>query len=351
MSTKNLFYQEELPYEIEIIAFNLIVPWSIDISKEGKLYVTERIGRIWIMEDGKFLPEPLITLDTPFISQGEGGLMGIALDPNFLTNHYIYIMYTYYEDGKIFNRVARLLEQNNKASINAIILDKIPGGMIHNGGRIKIGPDQKLYVTTGDSGIPNLSQDIKSTAGKILRINLDGSIPEDNPFGDSPVYSLGLRNPQGLTWSTNNTLYATDHGQTAHDEINLIHPGANYGWPIVQGDEESKEKMTIKPLVQSNEQTWAPSGIAFINQGPWQGKLLTACLRGEQLISITLNHEGTEAEKVESWLVNQFGRLREVIQAADGSIYFTTSNRDERNIPRLDDDKILRLVPRNYIKT
>lgn len=348
MSTKNVFYQEEFPYETEIIAFNLIVPWAIDISKEGNLYVTERIGRIWIIKDGKFLPDPLITLDPPFISQGEGGLMGIALDPDFLINHYIYIMYSYYENGKIFNRVALLLEQNNQASINRVILDKIPGGRVHDGGRIKIGPDRKMYVATGDSGIPNLSQDITSIAGKILRINLDGSIPEDNPFGNSPVYSLGLRNPQGLTWNANNILYGTDHGQTAHDEINIIQPGANYGWPIVQGDEESREIMTIKPLVQSNEKTWAPSGIAYINRGPWKGKLLVACLRGEELISITLNNEGTEAEKVESLLVNQFGRLRDVIQAADGSIYLTTSNRDGRSIPRLNDDKIVRLVPRNY---
>jgi len=337
---------DKFPYDIEIIAINLLIPWAIDISKEGKLYVTERTGSIWIMKDDRFLPEPLITFESPFISQGEGGLMGIALDPDFILNHYIYVMHSYFENGKIYNRVVRLLEQNNKASINGVILDKIPGGRIHNGGRIKIGPDQKLYITAGDAGEANLSQEITSLAGKVLRIDLDGGIPKDNPFSNSPVYSLGHRNPQGLAWNSNNILFASEHGQTAHDEINIIQPGANYGWPIVQGDEETKEIITIKPLIQSNEKTWAPSGIAFINQGQWQGKLLVACLRGEQIISITLNNNGTEVENIESWLVNRYGRLREVIQAEDGSIYLTTSNRDGRGILELNDDKILRLIPK-----
>ena len=346
MLKENVVMSDKFPYDIEIIAIDLFVPWAIDISKEGKLYVTERSGNIWMMKDGKFLPEPLITFEPPFISQGEGGLMGIALDPNFLLNHFIYVMHSYFENGRLYNRVVRLLEQNNKASINGVILDKTPGGRFHNGGRIKVGPEQNLYITTGDSGILTLSQDITSTAGKVLRIALDGGIPKDNPISNSPIYSLGHRDPQGLAWNSNNILYESEHGQTAHDEINIIQPGANYGWPIVEGNEETKEIITQKPLIESNEETWAPSGIAFVNQGPWQGKLLVAALRGEQLISISLNNNGTEVVKVESWLANRFGRLREVIQAKDGSIYLTTSNRDGRGAPALDDDKIIRLIPK-----
>ncbi len=346
MLKENIINSNEFPYDIEIIAINLFIPWAIEISKDNTLYVTERSGSIWIMKDGLFLPEPLITFESPFISQGEGGLMGIALDPDFISNHYIYVMHSYIDNERIYNRVVRLFEDNNKASIDRVILDRIPGGNIHNGGRIKIGPDQKLYITTGDAGIPNLSQDIKNLAGKILRINLDGGIPTDNPFKNSPVYSFGHRNPQGLAWNSNNILYESEHGQTAHDETNIIIPGANYGWPIVQGNEDANNMIFKKPLLQSNEKTWAPSGITFVNQGTWKEKLLVATLRGEQLISISLNNQGTKVEKLDSWLIDQYGRLREVIEAVDGSIYLTTSNRDGRGVSSFNDDKIIRLIPK-----
>lgn len=336
----------QFPYEIEVIAENLYVPWAIAISDEGKLYFTERSGAIRIIEDGKLHPQPLITFRAPFVSQGEGGLMGIALDPNYSQNHYMYVMHSYAEGNRIYNRVVRLVENNNRASIDRVLLDKIPGGRIHNGGRLKIGPDQKLYITTGDAGNSALAQDPTSTAGKILRIELDGRIPEDNPIINSPVYSLGHRNPQGLAWNSKNVLYESEHGQSAHDEINIIQPGANYGWPLVQGDEDSTEVKIQKPLIHSGEETWAPSGIAFINQGPWQGKLLISNLRGQQLLAISLNGKGTVVKSIESWLRNRYGRLREVIQGKDGSIYLTTSNRDGRGNPDIADDKIIRLIPK-----
>jgi glucose/arabinose dehydrogenase len=241
----------------------------------------------------------------------------------------------------------RLLESNDKATIHSVIIDKIPGGRIHNGGRIKIGPDRKLYITTGDAGIAALAQDLDSLAGKILRLELDGRVPADNPFPNSLIFSLGHRNPQGLAWDSNQVLYSSEHGQSAHDEINIILPGANYGWPMVQGDNEVRENTTIKPLIHSNTITWAPSGITFIQQGLWKDRLLVACLRGEQLISITLNNNGSEVENLEMWLVNIFGRLREVIQAEDGSVYLTTSNRDGRGNPEPTDDRIIRLSPKN----
>ncbi|WMJ81602.1 PQQ-dependent sugar dehydrogenase [Clostridium sp. MB40-C1] len=332
-------------YEIEVIAENLYVPWAMDISNEGKIYFTERSGAIRIIEDGKLLTQPLITFGTPFISRGEGGLMGIALDPNYSQNHYMYVMHSYTEGNQIYNRVVRLVENNNRAFIDRVLLDKIPGGQIHNGGRLKIGPDKKLYITTGDAGNSALAQDLRSTAGKILRIELDGSIPKDNPIANSPVYSLGHRNPQGLAWNSENILYASEHGQLAHDEINIIQPGANYGWPLAQGDEESQEVKIQKPLIHSGEETWAPSGIAFVNQGPWQDKLLVTNLRGQQLLAISLDEKGTVVKDVESWFKNQYGRLRDVIQGKDGSIYLTTSNRDGRGNPNIADDKIIRLIP------
>lgn len=333
------------PYTIEVVAENLDIPWGIAISEEGRLYFTERPGAISVIEDGILRMQPIITFGPPFVSIGEGGLMGIALDPDYSENHYIYVMQSYTEGDRIYNRVIRLMEQDNRAIIDKVLLDRIPGGQIHNGGRIKIGPDEKLYITTGDAGLSGLAQDITSTAGKILRINLDGSIPEDNPFPGSPVYSYGHRNPEGLAWNSNNVLYASEHGQYARDEINIIYPGGNYGWPLAQGNEVPENVDIRKPLIHSGEVTWAPSGIAFVSIGPWKGKLLVANLRGVQLLAITLNNEGTGVERVEPWLRNEFGRLREVIQAEDGSIYLTTSNMDGRGNPDATDDKIIRLIP------
>lgn len=335
---------EKFPYKVEVIAENLNIPWAIDISDEGKLYFTERIGSIRVIENGNLNFNPVITLKEPFISRGEGGLMGVVLDPSYLQNHYIYVMYSYLEDNKVYNKVVRLIENNNEAFIDKVILDKIPGGRIHNGGRLKIGPDKKLYITTGDAGIPNLAQDLTSLAGKILRVELDGSIPKDNPIINSSIYSLGHRNPQGLAWNSNNILYEAEHGQAAHDEINIIKAGINYGWPIVQGNEVSNNILSQKPLIQSGEETWAPSGITFISQGPWKSRLLVANLRGSQLLSISLNEEGTMVTNVESIMKNEFGRLREVVEAKDGSIYITTNNRDGRGNPNINDDKIIKLT-------
>ncbi|MBU3810458.1 MAG: PQQ-dependent sugar dehydrogenase [Candidatus Niameybacter stercoravium] len=344
-NSRTLSYRQ-FPYDIRPIAQNLYVPWAIDISSEGNLYFTERSGSIRVIEYGALRSEPLITLPPPFISTGEGGLMGIALDPNFTQNHYLYVMHSYTQNNQIYNRVMRLLEISNRASIDRIILDQIPGGRIHNGGRIKIGPDQKLYVTTGDAGNPMLAQDIQSTAGKILRIALDGSIPIDNPFPSSPVYSLGHRNPQGLTWNFQNTLYACEHGPSAHDEINIIYPGANYGWPLVQGDETAPNVIVQRPLIHSGQNTWAPSGLVFIKHGPWQGNLLVACLRGEQLLALLLNPDGTLVTRMEVRLKNEYGRLREIIEGPDGSLYLTTNNRDGRGTTNIADDQILQLIPR-----
>ena len=337
---------EELPYEIQIVSENLMVPWALDISPEGRLYVTERNGMIRTIENGILAPQPLFTFPPPFVSAVEGGLMGIALDPDFSQNQNMYVIHTYKEGDQYYNRVVRLIEHNNAASLDRVLLDKIPGGLIHNGGRLKIGPDRKLYITTGDAGTSALAQDPTSLAGKILRINRDGSIPEDNPFPGSPVYSLGHRNPQGLSWNPNGILYASEHGASAHDEINIILPGGNYGWPLVQGDEESSEINVQKPLINSGEETWAPSGISYVKQGPWKGKLLAAALRGLRLLSFPLNRNGTEFRGIESWLQGQYGRLRDVAQAEDGSIYILTSNRDGRGNPVPSDDRIIRLVPK-----
>jgi glucose/arabinose dehydrogenase len=333
------------PNQVQSIIEYLNIPWAIDISEDGKIFFTERDGKLRVITDGTLNPVPVYTFVLPFISSGEGGLMGIALDKDFLTNGYIYLMYTYGEKGTFYNRVVRMRIVGDTAFKEEILLDRIPGGRIHNGGRIKIGPDGYLYIATGDGGVRDLAQDVNSLAGKILRIGTDGSIPPDNPFPGSPVYALGLRNPQGLAWNDKNMLYATDHGETNHDEINLIVPGGNYGWPLVIGDEELLGFDFIQPILQSGDETWAPGGAAFISSGPRKGQLLVSMLRGNGLLAITFDETGTQVVDVEPLLLDTYGRLREVYQASDGSIYLTTSNKDGRGIIHFGDDKILQIAP------
>lgn len=330
-------------FQTQIIAQDLSVPWAMEVSEDGRLFFTERGGTLRVVEYGMLNQVPVHAFGTPFVSNGEGGLMGLALDRDFLTNGYIYLMYTYGEDGGLFNRVVRMRVEGNAASEEEILLDRIPAGPSHNGGRLKIGPDGYLYITTGDAGDRNLSQDRNSLAGKILRIGTDGSIPPDNPFPGSPVYALGLRNPQGLAWNDNNVLYASDHGERAHDEINIIEPGGNYGWPLVTGDEEMPEYNFIRPVLQSGDTTWAPSGITFVTDGPRKGQLLVATLRGNVLLAVTFDETGTQVVQVERLLENDYGRLRDVYEAIDGSIYLSTNNKDGRGLPNPGDDKILRL--------
>lgn len=337
---------QEIPYTPEVLAENLDVPWEIVFSPDGRIFFTQRPGTIRVIVNGQLLPQAVIHFSDPFIARGEGGLLGLALDPAFQQNHFLYVYHTYAERGNIYNRVLRLREENNRAVIDKVLLDRIPGNLAHNGGRIKIGPDQRLYITTGDAQNPALAQNLSSLAGKILRINLDGTIPADNPFPRSPVYSWGHRNAQGLAWShVTGNLYSSEHGAQAHDEVNLIQPGVNYGWPLIQGD-VVREGMR-EPLLQSDDVTWAPSGMTFITKGAWQGQLLIANLRAEQILKISfIPGKEPSIQTAQVFYRNQYGRLRDIVEGPDGSLYLLTNNRDGRGTVRPRDDKIIRLRPR-----
>ncbi|WP_209811190.1 PQQ-dependent sugar dehydrogenase [Ammoniphilus resinae] len=333
----------DIPYTVETLAEGLNVPWEMDVAEDGRIFFTERPGTVRVMVDGALLPDPVIEMEEPFRSGGEGGLLGLVLDPQFAENHYIYVYHTYETNGEIQNRVLRLKERNNKASIDHVILDGLAGAQNHNGGRMKIDPDGYLYITAGDRYEPELAQKEQSLGGKILRIGLDGSIPADNPIPDSPVYSYGHRNPQGLAWHPDTgQLYASEHGQSAHDEINLIEPGANYGWPLIEGDE--KQAGLKSPLIHSGEETWAPSGMTFVSQGPWKGQLLVANLRGNQVLKLLFREQGRVVDDVEP-LFQEWGRIRNVYEGPDGSLFMMTNNRDGRGRPADGDDKIYRLKP------
>jgi glucose/arabinose dehydrogenase len=248
----------------------------------------------------------------------------------------------------VTNRIVRLRDVAGQGVVDRVLLDGIPGGGNHDGGRLRFGPDGKLWATTGEADIPANSQSLNSHGGKILRLEKDGGVPVDNPFPGSYVYSLGYRNVEGLAWHPDGGLYATEHGPSGaapfccHDEINLIDPGVNYGWPAAYGI--AHDSRFRDPLLESGVMTWAPTGATFIGDGPLRGSLLYTGLQSHALHRVVFAADGQTVAYQERLLVNQFGRLRDVVAAPDGSFYVLTSNRDGRGQPGPDDDRVLRVV-------
>lgn len=326
---------EESGKDIEIIAQNLEIPWDVAFLSNGEMLITERPGRlIKIGNDRKVYEISGVR------HIGEGGLLGIALHPNFANNQFLYLYLTSQKNGQLINRIERSRFQNDSLSSPEIIVEGITGAPNHDGGRIEFGPDGMLYATTGDAQMSNLSQDSKSLNGKILRVKDDGSIPQDNPFGNE-VYSLGHRNPQGLAWDKQGRLWSTEHGRSGtlsgFDELNLIEKGKNYGWPEIQGDETGNDM--VAPIIHSGEdETWAPSGAEYINDS-----IFFSGLRGETLYQAKL--DGEKVSSLIKHFTGQYGRLRAARLGPDGYLYITTSNRDGRGTPRENDDKIIRVNP------
>lgn len=325
--------------QVSVVAEGLEAPWALAWAADGRLFLTERPGRIRVLADGTLDPRPVATL--PVTAVGESGLMGLALHPDFAANGHLYVCYTFDKRTAVVNRVTRLTLRDGRAGDERVVLDDMPAARIHNGCRLKFGPDGKLYVTMGDAAEPPLAQDPKSWAGKILRIEPDGSVPGDNPFTGSPVYSLGHRNPQGLAWDQRGRLLAAEHGPRGHDEINYIQPGRNYGWPHVQGRAEPARDREgfVDPLLESGRDTWAPGGIAVVGN-----HLYVAGLRGERLLRVALDVD-LVVRRADALLEGTHGRLRDVVAGPDGALYVATSNRDGRGSPARDDDRVLRVVP------
>lgn len=321
---------------VQIAAEGLEAPRSIDVAEDGRIFFTEQHGSIRVVDkNGTLLEEPVG--DIKVENLGEAGLLGLTLHPNFTQNHLFYIFCTYSNNTGIFNRVLMLKENENRIIDSRTILDGIPGSEFRDGGRIKFGPDAKLYVSTGDASIPELSQDLNSLAGKILRINEDGTIPQDNPFSNSFVYAYGFRNVQGLAWDPENgQLYASDQGGAGNDEINLVLSGKNYGWPNEQCNgsaQNTRPSLCFNPSLE-------PSGITFAssNKLGYKNHLIIATLKGSLLREIDL-----KASSQNTILVG-YGRLADVVESRDGSIFVLTSNTDGRGLPQQGDDKILRLL-------
>lgn len=321
---------------VSILAENLDSPRAIAVH-DDRVFVTEKDGRIRVVQNNTLLDAPLAVLRPA--DAFDAGLLGIALHPNFAENHFIYVFLTYEEDGSLWNRILMITESQNRLQNATTILDRIPGSPFTNGGFVKFGPDGKLYVGTGTpSDASHLPQDPDSLAGKILRINDDGSIPEDNPFADSPVYSLGHRNPQGMAWDGKGQMFVAEIGPEKNDEINLILPGANYGWP----ERECTSGQGFEGAVLCYDPSIEPGGIMFYSGSliDLEHEFVMASLQSSNLYQLNLD-EGLSSQKS---ILSGIGRIRDAIQDSDGSIYVITSNTDGKGFPDSTDDKLLRVV-------
>ncbi|KPL58184.1 PQQ-dependent sugar dehydrogenase [Rossellomorea vietnamensis] len=320
--------------ESKVVAKGLSIPWSI--QKQGDVfYITQRTGGIVEIMNGK-KSVVKTSLSKPLSDRPEAGLLGLVLHPDFKSNQQAFAYYTYQDSGDNFNRVVTLRRTANEWTEEKVMLDRIPSGQYHQGGRLEIGPDQKLYITTGDATRQDHAQDLSFLGGKILRLDLYGGTPSDNPFKDSPVYSYGHRNPQGLAWNQDGELYETEHGPNGFDEVNLIQAGNNYGWPKITGDE--KGESLISPLAHSGEPSWAPSGADF-----WKGDLVFASLAGQSV----KRFEPESGEVTD--LLTGFGRVRDVLVEGD-TLYFVSNNTDGRGIPRENDDKLYEVDLKSVMK-
>ena len=314
------------------IARGLKIPWELAFLPDGSALVTERPGRVRLLSRAlKLQRKPVARIRVD--DSGEGGLLGLAVDPRFRSNRFVYL----YRTTSSGNQVVRYRYDRSRLSGATVIVKGIKAGVVHDGGRLRFGPDNALYITTGETGDGELAQDPSSLNGKILRVRdpRGGAVKPD-------IVSLGHRNVQGLDWQPRTgRLFATEFGPDAHDELNEIVEGRNYGWPDAQGNEGPT------PAFIDYEDVIAPSGATFVKRSGsnWSGDLLIATLRGEHLRRVSIDREGDQVSRDDALFRGRFGRLREVVEGPDGGIYVLTSNTDGRGEPRSGDDRIIRIVP------
>ena len=321
---------------VEVLATGLDRPRAVAFA-DGKAYVAERDGRVLVFADGRILDSPLASFRVP--RAFDGGLLGIAAHPDFESNRLLYVYHTYVEDAKLWNRLVAVTESGDRLASAETLLEGIPGSEFSNGGTVKFGPDGYLYVATGSvSDSSHLPQDPGSLAGKILRLSPDGSVPPDNPVPGSPVFASGFRNPQGMAWDDAGNFYMSDAGPTKNDEINVVLPGRNYGWPDQEcsGGEHEDPIVCYDPAIE-------PGGIAFYRGGieGLDGRLLMASLRASNLYSLDLEDPGLHSQKI---VLSGLGRIRDVAQGPGGDVYLLTSNTDGRGFPSDDDDRLVRIL-------
>jgi glucose/arabinose dehydrogenase len=339
---------------VETVITNLEVPWSIVFTPDGRMLFTERPGRVRVFEKGKLRAEPLAVVSD--VERGsESGLMGLTLHPDFAQNHLLYLAYAYNDGGNVRVRVVRFRETGDGLADRKLIIEGIPAERFHAGTRLRFGPDGKLYITTGDAAEKENGQKLDTLSGKTLRLNDDGTIPNDNPFvgqaGVRPeIWTYGHRNSQGLDFQPGTGLmFQTEHGPSGFDgpgggdEVNIVERGKNYGWAVIH-HRDTKPGME-SPLLEYTP-ACAPASAVFYRGTALQqfkGNFFFGCLRGEGLQRVVL--DGRRVLSEGRMFQGRYGRIRDVTEGPDGALYFSTSNRDGRGRPAPDDDRIMRIVP------
>ena len=340
----------DVAIRVETVAAGLEVPWGIAFLPSGDMLVTERPGRIRLIRGGKLVPDPVARVEAA--ARSEGGLLGIALHPDFAKNRHFYIYYSFEAQDGTANKIERwtLSPDGTRAAADRTIVDKIPGARFHDGGRLRIGPDGKLYAGTGDGTSPNRAQDLDSLAGKILRVELEGGVPRDNPWPGKLAFVQGVRNVEGFDWIDANTIVVADHGPSGelgrhgHDEVSLARAGQNLGWPTIYGCEAGTQM--VSPLISWKNA--APPGGAAVYTGTaipeWKGNVLVATLASRHLHRLVLDSDKERVIQHEMYLAGEYGRLRDAVMGPDGQLYLTTSNCDGRGTCPPDKEKILRIT-------
>ena len=337
----------------QVVQSGLSIPWDIAFAPDGRMLVTERAGTVRIFESGAPGARRLATLKVAgVVPNGEGGLMGIAVDPSFATDGFVYVCATRDDPraGGVVNQVLRYALAGTSWTLDRFVIRTgMRAGGIHDGCRIRFDPTEHLWITMGETGDPSLAQDPNALNGKVLRVNADGTIPQDNPIiagaaGRTAVYTWGNRNPQGIAFFGTD-VYEVEHGASDDDEINYVVAGANYGWPAVHQSGGAARGMK-DPIWSSGSVTFATSGAAFVT-GPawrsWSGSLFVAALKDASLRRFTVTP--TVATQRDVLLKGKYGRLRAAVQGPDGALYLTTSNRDGRGSPVSGDDRVIRITP------
>ena len=378
----------EADVTVEVLVENLEIPWDIAFDPDGGLFLTERTGRVSRFDETELetIREPEDAIDAGavepgdeerpwWVEGGEGGTLGVAVHPSYPDPSYVYVYYTATSGGSIRNRVVRYdVSDTDPNGTSEVVVDDIPADTIHNGGRIDFGPEGYLWILTGDAGEESLSQDPDSLAGKILRTTPSGEPAPDNPElddADPRIFTTGHRNPQGISWLPDGTPIVTEHGPSARDEIILLRPGANNGWPEARDEEDYVGSGYGSPLVNTGPgDTWAPSGCTVYTGDvipEWHNRLLVGGLVSQQLVVVTLTRPDGELPPLDGdstrydadWLDDEYvatahrvledelGRIRHVAQSPSGELYAITSNRDgraERGFPTDSDDVLVRLT-------
>lgn len=345
---------EPVTLAVETLVSGLDTPWDLAWGPDGRIWVTERGGRISRVDPST--GEVTAAGQVEVVERGESGLMGMAFDPDFGRRPYVYVAHSYAGGGGIRNRLVRMRWDGGSLGEREILLDGLPGNWNHDGSRLAVGPDGLLYMTTGDAGRSGLARDLQSPAGKVLRLTLAGEAAPGNPFG-SLVYSYGHRNAQGIVFHPRSgDLYISEHGPADNDEVSRVVAGGNHGWPDVRGfcdgDTAGEEAFcaaheVVEPLV-----AWTPTvavaGMDYYDSERipgWRGSLLVTSLRGRTLYRLALSSDGGSVVEREPLFRNEFGRLRDVLVGPGGEVYLATSNRDGRGRPDQQDDRILRITP------